>query len=151
MSKLLGEFLQEQQEPFALEIYLLESGYLKSTSLNSESNFSRGSTSSSKIINRSARNGLKRRKYGIPSCSKLVKGVFTRLLPSDKKYRSGDQKKIAAEISSCEEDDKFSTASSTTAFNSCSESDANDVYFSKADAGQKGNHLSIKEVELIMA
>ncbi|KAL1546867.1 acetylglutamate kinase [Salvia divinorum] len=55
MPKLLGEFLQEQQEPFTLEVYLLERGY--------------------------ARCSLKtRRRQAIPNCSELVRAVFSRIL-----------------------------------------------------------------------
>ncbi|KAG6438082.1 hypothetical protein SASPL_103018 [Salvia splendens] len=55
MPKLLGEFLQEQQEPFALEVYLLERGF--------------------------ARCSLKeRRRQAIPNCSDVVKAVFSRIL-----------------------------------------------------------------------
>ncbi|KAL2529440.1 uncharacterized protein Fot_22041 [Forsythia ovata] len=143
MSKLLEHFLQEQQEPFALEVYLLERGY----NLNSTSNFC-----SAKLLNKSAsRTGLKKRKYSIPSCSKFIKGVFTRLVSSNnsekiKNSRNGDQSKISRGEEEIAEDDKFSTASSTTVFNSCSESDVEDAHFSKADTGQKGNLLSEKEV-----
>ncbi|KAL2505676.1 Uncharacterized protein Adt_21297 [Abeliophyllum distichum] len=142
MSKLLEHFLQEQQEPFALEVYLLERGY----NLNSTSNFC-----SAKLLNKSAsRTGLKKRKYSIPSCSKFIKGVFTRLLSNNnseeiKNSRNGDQSKISRGEEETAEDDKFSTGSSTTVFNSCSESDVEDVHFSKADTGQKGNLLSAEK------
>ncbi|GMP24870.1 hypothetical protein CsSME_00001991 [Camellia sinensis var. sinensis] len=38
MPKQLGELLQEQQEPFILELYLFEKGYLRNN-FNSETNF----------------------------------------------------------------------------------------------------------------
>ncbi|XP_047983485.1 uncharacterized protein LOC125224169 isoform X2 [Salvia hispanica] len=80
MPKLLGEFLQEQQEPFALEVYLLERGF--------------------------ARCSLKkRRRQAIPNCSEVVRAVFSRILLHNnrkkiKNPRKNDDKNHDDEFSS---------------------------------------------------
>ncbi|KAG6434727.1 hypothetical protein SASPL_106369 [Salvia splendens] len=80
MPKLLGEFLQEQQEPFALEVYLLERGF--------------------------ARCSLKKtRRQAIPNCSEVVRAVFSRILLHNnrkkiKNPRKNDDKKYEDEFSS---------------------------------------------------
>lgn len=57
MPKLLAEFLQEQQEPFALEVYLVERGYQKRLTLQSSA------------------------KYTVsPNCSYFLRAVFKQLV-----------------------------------------------------------------------
>ncbi|XP_052202440.1 uncharacterized protein LOC127808106 [Diospyros lotus] len=56
MPKQLAQLLQEQQDPFVLELYLLERGYVKNKTLHC----------------------YKRRKF-IPNCSKIVKTLINKL------------------------------------------------------------------------
>lgn len=111
VAKQLGELLQEQQEPFILEIYLLEKGYLK----------------------KSANWGPKNKS----SCSKIVKAVFNKLVLSIRNTRkpknsaSGDGSHGVWEIGrrsnqDTVDSDRFSSASGTTVFHSCSGSDTDD-------------------------
>ncbi|XP_073125717.1 uncharacterized protein [Henckelia pumila] len=73
MPNFLGEFLQEEQEPFSLEVYLLERGCTKGApSLSSRSHF----LNSDRILKRY---GLKNRRNLIPNCSNFVKAVFKQL------------------------------------------------------------------------
>ncbi|CAI9115990.1 OLC1v1017025C1 [Oldenlandia corymbosa var. corymbosa] len=135
MSKQLGEFLQEQQEPFILEVYLLERGYSK-RKLSAEYNVGA-------ILKRSVSSGLKRNRTFIPNCSRLVRGLFSKLLNSvgdnnnthkTNNATDGKREKKSFSISSrsskeTADDDIYSSASSATIFNSCSESDAEDAYY----------------------
>ncbi|XP_065847063.1 uncharacterized protein [Euphorbia lathyris] len=59
MAKQLKQLLQEKQEPFVLELYLLEKGYLRNT-FNSID--------------------LKRTQKDIPKCSKLLRAVYNQLI-----------------------------------------------------------------------
>ncbi|XP_073306524.1 uncharacterized protein [Primulina huaijiensis] len=69
----LGEFLQEEQEPFSLEVYLLERGCAKGTrSLNSRSHF----LNSDKILKGYV---LMNRRNLLPNCSNFVKAIFKQL------------------------------------------------------------------------
>ncbi|KAL3840503.1 hypothetical protein ACJIZ3_025094 [Penstemon smallii] len=95
-SKLLGQFLQEKQEPFALEVYLNERTYHKSTSLNSSSNFH----NPSKILKSSSTFALKkkkkRRNSAIPNCSIFLKVLFGQIVSANnnkkiKNSRNGGQ------------------------------------------------------------
>ncbi|GFY85968.1 hypothetical protein Acr_04g0007060 [Actinidia rufa] len=126
--KQLGEFLQEKQEPFILEIYLLERGYLKN--LNPNTGFRYCSSNSSSFLKRSASLGLSRRRKVIPNCSKIVKAVFNKLVSvsSNQKLKNSASGKGNSSVGDREkaESDRFSSASSTTVFHSCSESDAED-------------------------
>lgn len=104
MPKLLGEFLQEQQEPFVLEFYLLERGYR-------------------------ARTKIKRRD-AIPRCAKFVRAVFKRVVLHNSrrsKHDPGNEKGEALEANDGDEDE-FTSASATTLYtSSCSESEAEDA------------------------
>ncbi|XP_057469242.1 uncharacterized protein LOC130758375 [Actinidia eriantha] len=128
IAKQLGELLQEQQEPFILEIYLLERGYLKNVNPNTGSRCC--SSISSSFLKSSAGLGLSRRRKVIPNCSKIVKAVFNKLVSvsSNQKLKNSASGKGNFSVWDQEkaESDRFSSASSTTVFNSCSESDAED-------------------------
>ncbi|XP_057794349.1 uncharacterized protein LOC131010702 isoform X2 [Salvia miltiorrhiza] len=105
MPKLLGEFLQEQQEPFTLDVYLLERGYCTRTRAQN-----------------SARCSRKKRRQAIPKCAEFVGAVLSRIL-----LHNNSKKIRKKEISDIEEnDDDFSSASATTRYNTCSESDVED-------------------------
>lgn len=129
--KQLGEFLQEQQEPFILEVYLLERGCLKKR-LNSEGNFSCCQRNSTKFLKRSVSCGLNKENNGIPRWSKLLKAVYKMLdsIKEDQRAKSSENIKEEYHVTAMVEDDKevkesdrFSSASSTTVFNSCSETE----------------------------
>ncbi|XP_019174172.1 PREDICTED: uncharacterized protein LOC109169739 [Ipomoea nil] len=116
ISKQLGDFLQEQQEPFTMEEYLHDRGYPRS---NNSAQFFKGSTSSAT---------KKRRRSLLPSCSKLVGAVFTRIVQSEanRKFKNCWSNRNNGRVGKQDlaEDDHLSSASSSTVFNSCSEIDA---------------------------
>ncbi|KAH1121742.1 hypothetical protein J1N35_004902 [Gossypium stocksii] len=91
----LGELLQQQQEPFILEIYLSERGCLR----NNKSIGCHGNSGKFLRIN----------KKGIPNFPKLLKVVVCNKLFAIQ----GSKAKNSA--------DTFSTASRTTVYNSCSD------------------------------
>ncbi|KAK2660096.1 hypothetical protein Ddye_006629 [Dipteronia dyeriana] len=127
--KKLGQFLEEQQEPFVLEIYLLEKGCLKNKKMNSDKSLKRSESCSSK--SNTSKNGI------IPQCPKLFKVVYNKLVSingSSLKIKNNDKRdgefKVTEEARNDQrvaESDQFSSASSTTVFNSCSESDAEEA------------------------
>ncbi|KAK2398699.1 hypothetical protein QL285_048617 [Trifolium repens] len=101
--KRLGEFLNEQQEPFMLELYLVERGYSKKWCLNEDS--------------------LKKRKRNILlPFSKVLISIVNKLAFHSQSITlqntdNGQRKKHA----NCNV--QFSSASSSTMFNSCSNVD----------------------------
>ncbi|KAL0307885.1 UNVERIFIED_CONTAM: hypothetical protein Scaly_2560300 [Sesamum calycinum] len=156
MPKLLGDFLQEQQEPFALEIYLLERGYYsRATSLHyANPNF----LNSAK---RSTCCGLKKRQHAVSNCSDFVKVVLGRLvLHNSHKIKNrgrGNKKGIpTGNHGSREEgvdDDEFSSVSctGTNLSDSCYESEEDDRRSVAADIGcrppENGNVFSGEEAD----
>lgn len=110
--KQLGELLQEQQEPFTLENFLQERGYAKK------------SLSPNNTLKRSASCDLKRRRKVIPQCCKIVKAAFQKLLSINGKLRikNAELRERNQEID--EAVGWFSSASSTTVFNSCPETES---------------------------
>ncbi|KAG2698921.1 hypothetical protein I3760_07G169400 [Carya illinoinensis] len=130
-SKQLGEFLLEQQEPFILDEYLLERGCLKNSS-NSRSNLGSCCGNSTKLLKRSASCGLNKSRNDVPRCSKILGCVYKKFvsIKEDKRRKSSEYKDEEYSAPATEmvdkevaESDGFSSASSTTVFNSCSESD----------------------------
>ncbi|KAK4859295.1 hypothetical protein QYF36_002909 [Acer negundo] len=128
--KKLGQFLEEQQEPFVLELYLLEKGCLKmkkNKKLNSVKSLKKRSGSCSKS-NTSKKGNI------IPQCPKLLKVLYNKFVSingSSLKIKKNDKRdgefnvtEVAKNDQQVAESDQFSSASSTTVFNSCSESDA---------------------------
>lgn len=113
MPNFLAEFLQEEQEPFSLEVYLLERGCTKGAPrLSSRSHF----LNSDKILKRY---GLKNRRNLIPNCSNFVKAVFEQLGSVSinlkiKNLSNGDQ--VTTEENASR--DKFVSKSSRIVFNS---------------------------------
>ncbi|GFZ10140.1 hypothetical protein Acr_21g0007390 [Actinidia rufa] len=136
IAKQLGELLQEQQEPFNLEIYLLERGYLKNVNPNIGSRCY--SSISSSFLKSSAGLGLSRRRKVIPNCSKIVKAVFNKLVSvsSNQKLKNSASGKGNSSVWDQDkaESDRFSSAGSTSVFHSCSESDAEDGVSATADS-----------------
>lgn len=117
--KKLGQLLEEQQEPFILEIYLSERG----KNFNSIKPFKRSS------------------KKGIHQFPKVFKVVYRKLASINKKSKDGKFTATEADV------DQFSSASSTTVFNSCSESDAEEATTtSKTSVSSRVSHKEQKEV-----
>lgn len=159
MSKQLGQFLQEQQEPFTLELYLLERGQFRSKHLISDGDFRCCSRnfSSTKFLKRSASCGAKKRRKVIPSsCSKIVKSVFNKLvtishnqkiknLANDQEHNNNSTSKNTNIIA--DDDHKFSSASSATVFHSCSDSsDADEADNLSSPQAADDNFLHEKQV-----
>lgn len=85
VTKQLGDLLQEQQEPFVLEIYLFDKGYRKNVLLSKR-------TSSNKFFMRVNRSEVSyRRRKMISSCSSAVKALLDFL----KVKRGGGSQKTA--------------------------------------------------------
>lgn len=132
--KQLGQLLQEQQEPFILETYLLERGCLKKNS-TSEGGFSCCHGNSSKLLKRSASCDLNMSGKGIPQCSKILRAIFNKLvsITGNPKSKLCDHdggvlsfSEVGSSSQKVAEQDSFSSASTTTVFNSCSASDTED-------------------------
>lgn len=131
-AKQLGELLQEQQEPFSLDAYLAERGYVKKT-INSKAKgkFGCSNGNSSMFLSCSTTRGLiKRRK-----ASKIWKAICKNLVYTNesKSFESCDVKvaefsvnEIPRKSPDVAESDIFSSASSTTVYDSCSEIDDKD-------------------------
>ncbi|MED6130709.1 hypothetical protein PIB30_003287 [Stylosanthes scabra] len=101
--KRLREFLTEKQEPFILDLYLLERGY------------------SSKTWNSNSNSKKQKRNKSLLPFSKVLTALH-------KKLAFHNQKLCAAKTAHHDDDaavetDRFSTASSSTVFNSCSDFD----------------------------
>lgn len=139
MSKQLGQFLQEQQEPFTLQIYLLERGQFKNKHLISDRDFRGCSANSSTylFLKRSASCGAKKRRKQILNCSKIVKSMFNKLvtyrdsqkiknLANDQEHNNSTSKNSNVIAN----DEKISSISSrSNVFNSCYDSsDADDNF-----------------------
>lgn len=130
-AKQLGELLQEQQEPFSLDAYLIERGYVKK-SINSKTEGNCGffNVNSSKFLRRSTTSGLDKSRKASKTwraiCKKLV---FTNESKSfnkstcDVKVAEFSVNKMPRNSQEVAESNRFSSASSTTVYNSCSESD----------------------------
>ncbi|XP_010273517.1 PREDICTED: uncharacterized protein LOC104609020 isoform X2 [Nelumbo nucifera] len=134
----LGELLQEQQEPFQLEEYLSERGYLKRISISETSRHHccpLNSRTHSKNLG-SCGLELERRK-GIFHYPKVLKLVFSKLVfvGDNRKLSNCDRRASedggvnvsamgGANTQQAKQLDRFSSASSITLFDSCSESDA---------------------------
>lgn len=125
--KRLGEFLKEQQEPFILEVYLLEKGYSKRWSSKSKGD-------SRKSLERSSSScSNQKRKYLWPF-SKVLTALHKKLVfhnQSSTMIEDSDNRKehvdVPHEAASFDrtvmETERFSTASSSTMFHSCSDID----------------------------
>ncbi|KAG6705350.1 hypothetical protein I3842_07G174700 [Carya illinoinensis] len=121
-SKQLGEFLLEQQEPFILDEYLLERGCLKNSS-NSRSNLGSCCGNSTKLLKRSASCGLnKSRNDKFVSIKEDKRRKSSEY--KDEEYSAPATEMVDKEVA---ESDGFSSSSSTTVFNSCSESDKEEI------------------------
>ncbi|XP_022766438.1 uncharacterized protein LOC111311329 [Durio zibethinus] len=124
----LGELLQEQQEPFVLEVYLSERRCVRKN-LISGANFIGCHGNSGKFLKKSG--SQNKSKKGIPNFPKVLKVVpcskFFAIKGSRTKNSDDDGKLSVTEMDrnnqETAEPDRFSSASSTTVYNSCSDSD----------------------------
>ncbi|PRQ27875.1 hypothetical protein RchiOBHm_Chr6g0309981 [Rosa chinensis] len=129
--KQLGELLQEQQEPFVLDVYLFERGCLRKSLSSSNS------INSSKSLKRSSSCGPIKSKKGTPSFSKILRSVYNKLVSKNGGSRtksSGEEEgKFDANTeitlpSDCLGDlDEFSSSSSRTRYESCCDSDKDEA------------------------
>ncbi|KAJ1430368.1 hypothetical protein SESBI_07865 [Sesbania bispinosa] len=134
--KRLGEFLKEQQEPFILEVYLLEKGCSKKWSSNGDS---------AKNLKRSASSGLNQKKRAHFPFSKVLTALHKKLAFHNQRsalIRDSNTRDEHVNVSvsvpheagsvdqTVVEPDRFSTASSSTVFNSCSDIDEDGISFS---------------------
>lgn len=114
-AKQLGEILQDQQEPFTLQLYLIE----------------RGHKDSSNFLNKPS-SATNKRGLLIPTCTKILRAVFSKLPSINLRIKNPDSKNQDTGITDVGKgrqghaDERFSSASSTTVFHSCSQSDIED-------------------------
>ncbi|KAK8705565.1 hypothetical protein V6N13_049163 [Hibiscus sabdariffa] len=147
----LGELLKQQQEPFVLEIYLSERGCLrkKLTSESAKYNKSIGCHGSS------CGKFLKMNKKGLPNFPKVLRLVICNKLFAFKGLKTKNSDDVNGKVSVSEmkrndpetaEPDRFSTASSTTLYNSCTDSDMDEPStIKKAVADSKFQWSSIED------
>ncbi|XVF39772.1 hypothetical protein PTKIN_Ptkin01aG0059300 [Pterospermum kingtungense] len=131
----LGELLQEQQEPFILEVYLSERGCLRK-SLNT--------TSGANFIGCHGNSGKFSRKFGsqnqgkksVPHFPKVLKVILCNKFCTVKGLRTKNSDDEDGKVGVTEmyrdnqetaELDRFSSASSTTVYNSCSDNDIDEL------------------------
>lgn len=132
-AKQLRELLQEQQQPFVLEVYLFERGHLRKSLSSSNSN-------SSKIFERSSSWGPNKSKKGTLSFSKILRSVYNKLVSknggSRKESSEKEEGKFDADTETslprdCQEigeiSNGFSSASSRTQYESCCDSDKDEA------------------------
>lgn len=124
----LGEFLKEQQEPFTLQDYLLERGY------STRCGMLKSSSSSSSCLNKDSHNT----KFVLPF-SKVLTPLYKKLVASHNESSGSSKTKEISDIGnsenlaiSADEADRFSSASSSTLFNSCSETEVDDDHHHQA-------------------
>ncbi|POO03726.1 hypothetical protein TorRG33x02_000300 [Trema orientale] len=129
--KQLGELLQKEQEPFVLDVFLNERGYPKNST-------------------------RKTRTKGIPSCSRILTAIFSKFA-WNKNDQSRNTKTTTTTTTTCSDDqrsfngqqvaelDTFSSASSRTAYNSCSESDCKDESPTSLDNHDHSLNEAMKE------
>ncbi|KAJ7966495.1 DUF4378 domain-containing protein [Quillaja saponaria] len=133
--KKLGELLLEQQEPFILEVYLSERRHSKRSSTQ-HTGYEYSSESSGNVLERSVGCDQKERKKGLPKCPKIIKDVYSKLVFVNENKVSKNSENRNEDLSVLDtgrnyqigmELDRFSSASSTTVYNSCSPSDVEEA------------------------
>ncbi|KAM7280883.1 hypothetical protein ACFE04_008017 [Oxalis oulophora] len=115
--KRLSELLQERQEPFVLEVYLSERGYCSKRSASVINKRARGIARYAKVLQ------MLRKKLVSMNGSRLSV-VKNSDIPDGKSGVVADMIRKEQEV--IDGDQFFSSASSTTVYNSCSESDPED-------------------------
>ncbi|CAN6539756.1 unnamed protein product [Malus baccata var. baccata] len=120
----LADLLQEQQEPFVLEVYLSERGYLRKSSSTNSNSRSRNSNSGKKLTRSSS--------WGNLSCPKILRCLYKKLVSrhsettsikgcekSEGESNAGTNTRRSSRESG--ESDRFSSASSKTQYDLCTE------------------------------
>lgn len=169
IQKQLAEFLKEQQEPFVLEAYLLERGCCYHSQKNrfhfadvSSGHFSSTMAKPSCLKKSFSWGGLKRNQKFLPNCSKVVRTLFTKLVTVHVHQKKiSHQNTCAADMKDkgrheIADEDRFSSSTrstTTTVFNSCSESDAEHTHSSPAgnsDIVLAADHQESPEVVYVL-
>ncbi|KAE8723930.1 P-loop containing nucleoside triphosphate hydrolases superfamily protein isoform 1 [Hibiscus syriacus] len=117
----LGELLREQQEPFALEVYLSEKGC---GTKNLTSIHSHGS--SGKFLKKSGSNKIKRNK-GIPNFPKVLKVLLCNKFFTIRGLRTKNPNDEDGNNQEIAEADRFSSSSCSALYNSSSDSDTDEA------------------------
>ncbi|KAK8646707.1 hypothetical protein V6N13_120485 [Hibiscus sabdariffa] len=124
----LGELLKEQQEPFVLEVYLSERGFVKKNLIQGVNfNFGCCHGNSAKFLNKSG--SQNHSKKGSPQFPKVHQAIqrnnFFKIKGLRTKNSDGKLSVTEIDVNNHEtaEADRFSSASSATMYNSCSDSD----------------------------
>ncbi|XWS21315.1 hypothetical protein CRYUN_Cryun30bG0045200 [Craigia yunnanensis] len=148
----LGELLQEQQEPFTLEDYLSERGCV-GKNLTSGANFICCHGNSGKFLKKSG--SQNKSKKGIPHFPTALKVVCNKFFTikglRSKKSDDEDGKPSVTEMDrnnqESAEPDRFSSASSTTVYNSCSDIDEPSMFADNPKSDLKLHDEREKKVE----
>ncbi|RZC66270.1 hypothetical protein C5167_009963 [Papaver somniferum] len=124
--KRLSELLEEEQEPFVLHVYLSERGYSKTSSGNSKGG---NSSKDLKRLSDYELSNRRRKKKNKHYPSKVLRSVLNKLITSV--YHHHDNRKAAPvnynSRSNVDMDNRFSSASSMTLFESSSEADTEEL------------------------
>ncbi|KAI4337079.1 hypothetical protein L6164_015534 [Bauhinia variegata] len=148
--KRLAEFLKEQQEPFILEVYLLERGYSKKWSLIPDRD------NSGQNLERSASCGLIKKRKTLQQFSKVLTAVYKKLAFQKESRTSSEAERRNEDETVPEtgrvsqivlETERFSSASSSTVFNSCSEIEEEETWIPTHD----DNHSHDAKVPSVQA
>ncbi|OMO70845.1 hypothetical protein COLO4_28465 [Corchorus olitorius] len=157
----LGELLQEQQDPFILEVYLSERG------CTLRKNFNLGAHNSGKFLKKSGNGSqnYKSKKGTVHNFPKVLKVVCNKLFTiklGSRNYKSSDgnyEDRKLGNVCEMDEDrnkqesaepDVFSSASITTVYNSCSDSDIDEssTFSDNPNSVQIYNHRENKILEI---
>ena len=128
--KRLAEFLKEQQEPFILEVHLLERGFSRKWRVDRNRNGEFNNGNSSKL-KRSESYGSNSRKSGL-AFTKVLTAVCKKLAFYNESKITRDYEDRHDEVgvagsARVGQTEHFSSASSSTVFNSCSDIDEDDA------------------------
>ncbi|XP_039027074.1 uncharacterized protein LOC120160810 [Hibiscus syriacus] len=138
----LGELLKQQQEPFVLEIYLSEKGCLRKKLSSGSPKF---------CCHGSSGKFLKMNNKGIPIFPKVFKLVTCNKLFAIKGLKNKNSDDENGKVSATAEPDRFSTASSTTVYNSCTDSDIDEPSMMKKAAADSKFQWSSRQKSLFLS
>lgn len=150
----LGELLQEQQEPFILDVYLAERGFVRNK-LTSGADFIGCRGNSGKFLSKFG--SQNQSKKSIPHFPKVLKVILCNKFCTVKGLRAKDSddeagRKLGYGVTEMDrkntqeiESDRFSSASNTTVYDSCS--DYNDIDEPSMFADDFKSNLTQNKVE----
>ncbi|XP_077233889.1 uncharacterized protein LOC143876124 isoform X2 [Tasmannia lanceolata] len=146
----LHELLEEQQEPFLLDVYLLEKGNSRK-GWNSESRTRFWPCDSCQNVQSLCNYSFRKRRVRIINCSKILRSVLTKIVSGKNRkapncdYKASVNGRFSVSDLGGEtqvvELDRFSTASSATVFDSCSDGDMDESH-----SAQK-SHISLSSTD----